>query len=259
MEIGDALLLRGGREVEVEAADAILRGFEDYHERFRATTRRAKARFEARDGWGIRRDTEERLRYHQQGLEGALVQLRHLLGEQLKDRALWQRVKDSFGELILGRDDCELAQTFFNSLTRRLFPHVGSDPALDFVTTDFPLPWRGWELATARTYTVHRISDAVVRRILLDADFRTAFEDLDATAARIAAQAQAAAEAFFGPALEAVDVLRPVFVRNKGAYVVGRLRGGQADEEPDRGQESTVEVEVVSREDVRGEARREDQ
>lgn len=228
METSDAVLLHRGREVEIEAADAILRGFEDYHERFRVTTRRAKTRFEARDGWGIRRDTEERLRYHQQGLEGALTQLRHLLGEQLGDRELWQRVKHSFGEEILGRDDCELAQTFFNSLTRRLFPHIGSDPAIDFVTTDFPLPWRGWELASARTYAVRMVSEAVLRRILLDADFRIAFDDLEGITQRLAQEAQTQAQAFFKAPVDAVDVLRPVFVRNKGAYIIGRVRSGEA-------------------------------
>jgi isocitrate dehydrogenase kinase/phosphatase len=38
-------------------ADIIQRGFEEFHESFRAITRRAKDRFESRDWVGIRRDT----------------------------------------------------------------------------------------------------------------------------------------------------------------------------------------------------------
>lgn len=209
---------------ESEGADAILRGFEDYHDRFRSMTRRARGRFERRDWLGIRRDTVERLDLQARVLERVLGQLEVLLRDSLRDRGAWRRIKAAYGEAILGRDDFEHAQTFFNSLTRRLLPHVGVDAAIDFVAADFPLPWRGWEMANARTYSVREITPALVARIVRDADLRAPFADLEGDALRLAMQAETVRADFFEGPIEAVDVLRPVLVRNKAAYIVGRAR-----------------------------------
>ena len=211
-----------------QGADTILRGFEDYHNRFRVLTERTKRRFEKRDWTGIRRDTVERFKYQPQALRDTLELLNDQFDGALAERALWSGLKKIFTEVILGRDDFELAQTFFNSLTRKLHPHIGVDPAIDYVSKDFPLPYRGWEMANARTYAVHQVTPAVVRRILEDADFRTPFDRFDMTCHRVAERVQSGIDDRFGVGeLEALDVLRPVFVRNKGAYIVGRARLGE--------------------------------
>ncbi|MEM9558359.1 MAG: bifunctional isocitrate dehydrogenase kinase/phosphatase [Acidobacteriota bacterium] len=207
------------------AAVTILHGFEEYHERFQAVTRRALRRFEQGDWDGVRRDTAERFRFHPRGLAQALEDLRHQLGAAL-DKELWSRVKELYTEAVLGRDDFELAQTFFNSLSRKLFPHVGLDPAIDFVPADFPLLYRGWEMASARTYAVHRASPGALRRILEDTGLHAPFHRLDAQCTAIAARLEPEIERL-GGSIDAIDVLRPVFVRNKSAYVVGRLRRGR--------------------------------
>jgi isocitrate dehydrogenase kinase/phosphatase len=137
-------------------------------------------------------------------------------------------LKAEYTRMILGRDDFEIAQSFFNSLTRKVFPHAGVDPAIDYVAEELPLPFYGWEMASARMYAVRRIDAAVVRRILEDAGFRVPFRDLAGDAALAAERLQEGVTAALGsPAIEAVDVLRPVFFRNKGAYVVGRARLGR--------------------------------
>ena len=211
-----------------QAADTIYRGFEDYHDRFRAITRRAKSRFEHRDWHGIGRDTRERFTYHPQALDHTLDLLRELLGDAVDELEVWSRLKEAYAEAILGRDDFELAQTFFNSLTRRLHPHAGVDPRIDFVQKDFPLPYRGWELAGARTYAVHQATPALLRTLLRDADLRAVFRDLDTATERAAARVQRGFDRFFNDQpIDAVDVLRPVFVRNQGAYLVGRARRGR--------------------------------
>lgn len=211
----------------VRAANLIHTRFDDYHERFRAATRRARERFEAADWRGIREQTVERLELHGRCIARTLEAVAEGLGERVHDRAVWSELKDAYTRSILGRDDFELAQTFFNSLARRVFPHFGVDPAIDYTGRDFPLPYRGWEMASARMYAVHAVDGGVVRRILEDAGFRVPFRDLDLQAAQVAARVQAAvARRFPGGEIEALDVLRPVLVRNKAAYVVGRARAG---------------------------------
>jgi isocitrate dehydrogenase kinase/phosphatase len=188
---------------------------------------RVRQRFEARDWMGIRQATLERIELPARSIGETVAVLNRQLGEAIDGHATWVALKAEYTRMILGRDDFEIAQSFFNSLTRKVFPHAGVDPAIDYVTDDFPLPFAGWEMASARMYAVRRIDAAVVRRILEDTGFRVPFRDLAGDAALAAERLGDGVTAAFGsPAIEAVDVLRPVFFRNKGAYVVGRARRG---------------------------------
>ncbi|MFQ5349535.1 MAG: bifunctional isocitrate dehydrogenase kinase/phosphatase, partial [Thermoanaerobaculia bacterium] len=210
-------------------AEIIEAGFEEYHQAFRATTRRVKRRFEQRDWSGIHSDTVERLNLHPRSIERTYRRLLQQLSLRLADRALWVALKDSYTSEILGRGDFEVAQTYFNSLVRRFFPHAGVDPEVDFVATDFPpLPYAGWELASARTYAARRIDTRVVRKVLENADLAAPFRDLEGDT-ELAAKAirRGLREVLGSDEIEAIDVLRPLFVRNKGAYVIGRARRGE--------------------------------
>jgi isocitrate dehydrogenase kinase/phosphatase len=209
-------------------AESIHEALEEHQRRLRVTTRQVRQRFEARDWAGIREATLERLELPVRSIRETVAVLSGQLGEAVTDHETWVALKAEYTRLILGRDDFEIAQSFFNSLTRKVFPHAGVDPDVDYVADELPLPFYGWEMANARMYAVRRIDAAVVHRILEDAGFRVPFRDLAGDAALAAERLREGVTAAFGsPAIEAVDVLRPVFFRNKGAYVVGRARLGQ--------------------------------
>lgn len=210
------------------AADTILRGFDDHHERFRAITRRTRERFERRDWDGIRWDTVKRLELYDQCIEETIGALRKQLGEVFDDLETWTAMKLAYTEAILGRNDFELAETYFNSLTRKVFPHVGVDPRIDYVSRDFPVPFKGWEMASARMYGVRRVGEMLIRKILEDSEFRAPYRDLEDDVRLVTARVGAAIrEAFGSDEIEAVDVLQPIFIRNRAAYVVGRIRRGE--------------------------------
>lgn len=210
-------------------AETIHQAFDEHHRSLRAITRRVRQRFEDRDWEGIRRDTIEKLELPSWSLDETVGVLRGQLGERLADREVWVAMKAAYTREILGRDDFEIAQTYFNSLSRKVFPHAGVDPAIDFTAGEIPVPFHGWEMASARLYAVRRIDAAVIRRVLADAGFRAPFRDLAGDAALAAERLdRGIAEAFGTSEIEALDVLRPVFFRNKGAYLVGRVRRGEA-------------------------------
>lgn len=210
-------------------ADTIHWAFDEHHHRMRAITLRVQQRFERCDWIGIRLDTVERLTLDPRSLNRTFETLREQLGERLADRELWAAMKAAYTRSIIGRDDFELAESYFNSLTRKVFPHVGVDPAIDFGAGDFPLPYKGWEMADARMYAVRGVDAAVVRKVLEDAGFRTPFRDLDGDARLAAGHIARGLRAGLGAAeIEALDVLRPIFFRNKGAYLIGRARRGDA-------------------------------
>ena len=213
-------------DIAAQAAETIHRAFDEHHQYLRAITRRVRRRFEECDWDGVRRDTVEKLDLPSRSIGETVEALRGQLGERLAEREVWVALKEAYTEAILGRDDFEIAQTYFNSLTRRVFPHGGVDPAIDYTAEELPLPFQGWEMASARMYAVHRVEAAVVRHLLADAGFNVPFRDLEGDAALAAERIEKGiAEAFGTPEIEAFDVLRPVFFRNKGAYIIGRVRG----------------------------------
>jgi isocitrate dehydrogenase kinase/phosphatase len=211
--------------IVARGADTIHWAFDEHHQRLRGITRRVRQRFERRDWAGIRQDTVERLDLDPRSVGRTCDGLREQLGPRFADREAWAALKGAYGRAIVGRDDFELAQTFFNSLVRRVFPELGADPALTFLGDDVPLPYRGWEMASARLYAVREVDGPVVRKVLEDAGLRAPFRDLGGDAELAAERIRAGVAAAFGdPGIEALDVLRPVFFRNKGAYLIGRAR-----------------------------------
>ncbi len=210
-----------------QAADILVRSFDDYHQRYRAVTCRARERFERREWEGIHRDTVERLELYDRSVGETVASLRSRMGDGVATPQHFGPIKAAFTEAILGRDDFELAQTFFNSVSRRLLPHRGLEARIDYLSRDFPVPYKGWEMASARMYGVHRIDAALVRKVLRDAGLRASFQDFEGDVAAVVRRlAAAVAGAFGGPEIEAFDVLRPLFIRNKAAYLVGRARRG---------------------------------
>jgi len=155
-----------------------------------------------------------------------LVGLETLLGEAIREKPLWTGMKEAFVARIQGWADMELAETFFNSLSRRVFTTVGVDVNVEFVaseTEELPearAPIFREYLACAGDCPV----SGVFRRVLQDQPFEAGYEDLERDASRLAISFEKQMTARFGGAAhERLEVLKPVFFRNKGAYLVGRV------------------------------------
>lgn len=211
-------------------ARAVREGFDDYQGAFRTLTRRARERFERQEWAGLQDDSVLRLGLYGQVVEATLSTVRRLAGEvgAEGDRDLFARVRGAYAEAVRGRPDRELAETFFNSVARRLFTSFGVDPALEFTAATPP------ERADPPVFRtlVHAGSTAdLLRRVLEGAALRGPWRSLEDDVALGARAVEAAATAWGGPArIVAADVVSSVFFRNKGAYLVGRLRyeGGVA-------------------------------
>src|SRR6187431_1867739 len=121
--------------VESCAAE-LARAFVDYNAEFRAITRRAPQRFEARDWRGSQRDAVERIELYDKCVNRAVAHMRERLGEDAIERPLWSSIKRRFTELIDELTDLEFDKTFFNSVTRRTFGTIGTDAAVEFVALD---------------------------------------------------------------------------------------------------------------------------
>jgi isocitrate dehydrogenase kinase/phosphatase len=205
-------------------AEIAQQAFFDYQTRFNAITRRARERFLARDWAGSFDDAAERLHFYNDVLDGLTSRIRNLMGARLPERSIWTGIKAVYSSLIARSPAWEIAETFFNSLTRRVFATAGVDQAIEFVDTDFDAPPPSAVINITKTYRGRSLPELLCSA-LTDAFDETCWEDLRKTAKLATARIEAAHAANSQPELEIVS---SVFYRGRGAYLVGRvLREGQ--------------------------------
>jgi isocitrate dehydrogenase kinase/phosphatase len=206
-------------------AEIAQQAFFDYQTRFNAITRRARERFLARDWAGSFNDAAERLRFYNGVLDGLTSRIRELMGIRLPERSIWMGVKAVYSSLIARSPAWEIAETFFNSLTRRVFATDGVDQAIEFVDTDFDTPPPNAPITVAKTYRGQSLPE-LLHSALTDAFEEICWDDLRETANLATAQIEATHAA--KDSQPELEIVSSVFYRGRGAYLVGRvLREGQ--------------------------------
>ena len=205
-----------------QAAPAIFSAYEAYRAEFESITRRARGRFAARDWQGGSRDAADRLDLYTRSVDATEQHVRETLALRLSDRVVWAAMKAVYSSLIEGRDDGELAETYFNSVTRRIFTTVGVDPDIEFVDTDREQAPPRAEQPLCIQYPGGDDLQGLIERILRDADLDAPYRDLRADAARAADRLAADLAALaLPPEVARAEIIRAPFFRRKGAYLIG--------------------------------------
>jgi isocitrate dehydrogenase kinase/phosphatase len=209
-----------------ECARQIVDAFARYNAEFRAITRRAPQRFDARDWKGSQRDAVERIDLYDRFVNQTVAELRERLGASAQQRELWQQIRHEFAAQITDVADPEFTKTFFSSISRRLFGTVGVAPDIEFVATDLD-PLANIDSAVdSNTYVNHGSLALLFEDLLGDLRFRSPWRDLDKSIAHVASEVRAHLRARGERRqVERVEVIRPVFYQLSRAYVVGRLAG----------------------------------
>ena len=209
-------------------AQAIYGSFDRFHDQFKKITLRAEKRFLYRQWSALQKDAAQRLGLYQKAVGQIEVDIRQLLGSFLMDRSIWIMMKSVYSELIKQRNDWEIAETFFNSVTRRIFFTVGVDPQIEFVNSEFESPPITSKNNLYRTYGNKKNSEDTVkllREIIIDYNFGKQivnFENATIEAAKRIdghIKTQSTVEK-----IDQIDVVCSIFYRNKGAYILGRIK-----------------------------------
>ncbi|MBV6304367.1 bifunctional isocitrate dehydrogenase kinase/phosphatase [Candidimonas humi] len=228
-----------------QVAAMLLAGFDRHYSLFRYSAQRAKTLFESGNWHGIQQLARERIEYYDIRVQECATALRAALkgsdaspegssaGQSLTTAQMdfWQAVKTEFIELLLGHMQPECAETFFNSVSCRVlhrdyfhndFLFVRPAAATEYIDSKIP------------SYRVYYPNEKGLQACLIDivADFGLAapFADLPADARLLARMALRQLRqrlprdgvGRIAPDCQ-VHVLNSLFLRNKGAYIVGRL------------------------------------
>ncbi len=209
------------------AADTICKAFDTYRVQFTAITQRAKKRFEQRDWRGMQNDARERLDLYKSVVDTTVVQINQLLGGRVGDAQIWEKTKTVYTGLIAKLDLWELAETFFNSITRRIFATVGVNPQIEFVDTcSRTQPFKVREFPY-RSYTGVRSTAVLIETLLTDCEFDVGYEEIKRDAQLVAEKVNNHLRATgCSRTIERAEMLTSVHYRGKAAYLVGRIFSG---------------------------------
>ena len=216
------------KEIAAESARRVEEAFETYRNEFKSVTRRASDNFVRRSYSSQQIDAQIRLLLHRQSVNVCVETIKDLLSglDETMRREVWVEARHIFAQSIAWRSDSELAETHFNSVTRRVFPMVGFDDDLEFrwfggVALPIVDPGQGEVL----TFRLRSTTSELVRKVLVSYSLGVSWIDLDRDAEEIASAIdQHLSETWESTMPVEVDMLKPVFYRNRGAYLVGRIR-----------------------------------
>jgi isocitrate dehydrogenase kinase/phosphatase len=196
-------------------ANAAYRAFLTYQTEFHRITRRAADRFLNYDWPGAYADAAERLGLYSRVLDELVMTIRGLMVSRLEEKPIWAATKAVYSSLITHCIEWEIAESFFNSLTRRVFATVGVNQQIEFVASDFDDP--STDLPGSRRYQGAKVS-ALLTAILTDSGFPAHhYSDLPGACAAAAARVESA----LGGSVARIEMVESTFFRGKGAYLVG--------------------------------------
>ncbi len=206
-----------------DVAHYILGEFNNYLHQFKGITKRARVRFEQRDWHGIQSDARERLILYRDFVGATTDTVRQMMGARLHDRPTWRDIKRNFELDIENYSSKNIAETYFNSVFRHIHKGLSVDEELMFVQPSSAF----YEFQSIKPiyhiYPGRLTARQIVTRLLDDFTFDVPWENRERDIHYITQTIERELLSKYRPDRQTrLEVLKSVFFRNKGAYIVGR-------------------------------------
>ncbi len=206
-------------------AKLILEGFERHYSVFRANSRKAKEKFENGDYAAIRELLSERISYYDQRVRETSESLEKKFGQKIKKDVIWPDVKKAFIMLLTDHKQPELAESFFNSITTQLLDRIYFKNSYLFVRPAISTEYLDSKSSSYNVYYPLKqgIKNAL-GKIILDIGLSSAWEDIKRDTHALLRKSLKNLKRPFRPTKDLqIHILKSLFFRNKGAYLIGRL------------------------------------
>lgn len=211
--------------LEQAVAETILQRFESFYSRFLEITRGSKSRFENSDWLGVQLAGRERIRLYDHHVGATASSIRQMMGEHHATQALLKRVKGAFSDLLPHCENFEVAESFFNSVYRRIFRHRNIRDENLYI---HPFLSRGEHPDLGSLLRVYRTDLAhlpqTLSQLLGDYSFTLPYEDKQRDIVDIHHYLAENGPQILHEEPFTIELLKEVFYRNKGAYLVGLIR-----------------------------------
>ena len=209
-------------------ADSIARiihdGFYTFYAEFKRINRECRQWFDARDWTKVQELSHARIDLYQDYVSRTLAVLRPITRTFPQDMALWREAHKAYADLIFERIEFEVAETFFNAITRKIFRTAGVNREIEFLDSEFdarhgePLP--GQFRRFRFTEDLDGLFEAVLTHPRPALRFRDVKSDAQWLARRFVEVCRSESQA---PRFDWIDVLKPLFFRAREGYIVARM------------------------------------
>jgi isocitrate dehydrogenase kinase/phosphatase len=184
----------------------------------------AKEYFEKRMYQDLFLRQQERYRLYGKFVREVFSDTQQLLGDQLYNIEYWKAIKKDFSKVIKDKPHKLNSETFYNSITRKVFVDKSFNSDYEFFDyTDYkPMPKYDTEIFD--TIECTHFSKVAIKQMLQYFKYNVPFEDIDRDAQMIFDEmAPTIIHQKSNLFLDRIEILKPVFYRNRGAFVVGRI------------------------------------
>lgn len=217
-------VLQSGVDPEASArilSDWIQQVFDGFYRDFCAIPAKAKAAFEAGAFQQSLQNSRDRLTLYGERMHA----LAHTLTEEYPGNTvapeLWDRLEQHYTASVAGRYEADLALAFLHSVRRAVFMDNWTpvDYAVDIKTQSSS------DSDVMLSRAVDEIDAGLIQEMLAIPSFGIPFRDAVGDSERAADKVdRALRKRGLADSITAVDVIRGGFFRNRGVYVVGRIR-----------------------------------
>jgi isocitrate dehydrogenase kinase/phosphatase len=215
------------RNLIEKTAHIILEGFDDYLLNFNLLTDRIPALFQSKAWNEIQQNHRLRLRLYKDQVSKTKNSLLKNDLVEFESFDFWKSAKSHYTLIIANKKDKELAETFFNSVIRKTYSGLAINEALMYVHEGYN---------SCKIYPNENLYHAIhpewglrkiIEKIMDDFDFGVPYmnkeEDIEYL---IKAVKEVILTRYIPTENSYTQVLKSVFYRNKGAYVIGRINIG---------------------------------
>lgn len=207
------------------AAKTILSGFDRHYALFRYNAQQAKHQFESGDYHGIRRLARERIAFYDQRVQEACDQMNERFGKEVMSGNFWREVKQAYTILLSDHRQPELAETFFNSVTTKILRKEYFRNDLLFVRPQVSTEYLDSDPPSYRVYyPKQRGLKQMLVDLAVDTGLASPWDDISRDLRSVRrAICERLERPWHSQSDLQVHVLRSLFFRNKGAYLIGRI------------------------------------
>jgi isocitrate dehydrogenase kinase/phosphatase len=204
-------------------SEQVRQAFLEYQTEFQEISRRARQRFLERDWQGSYDDASQRLHLYSEQLNELTRTLQSMMGRRFEERQVWVAIKAVYSSLIAQNPEWEIAESFFNSVTRRVFATEGVDQSIEFVDPDFEAP------PTSTTYELLRRHHGKDLKVLLTAALTDGpaggFDPSlwDCLEKQVEEASKRVLTALGTSDEYTLEMVSTAFFRGRGVYLVGRV------------------------------------
>ena len=214
------------KDVALQISEIIFSSFISYMQSVQEISKKAGYHFASKEWAQNEINASERLKLHNIRVLEVVSKVQVSLDQVIDKREEWRNSRDIYQQLVARRPDQGLAETFFNSVARRVFTTIGIDNDVEIRWFGATTISRGESKAEVfSTWTRHGDSAALVDSVLSSYELNIKWEDRSRDAKLVAGRLDAfLMNSWGGLKMDGIDMLKPVFYRNRGAYLIGRVR-----------------------------------